>query len=126
MKARLIVSLATSDIASSLTDQPCTRCGGVEQRILRSKDDLDSKSSDSTSGKLCVGMGRGSLRSDNLKLDYQSCTRAKRGGLTIMKTKRYQFLLFNRKASRQQTSPRIKEIWTDLGMRRRSGRQIRP
>jgi hypothetical protein len=60
-------------------------------------------------------MGRGSLRSDNLKLGYQSCTGLKRGGLTMMKTKRYQFLLFNRKASRQQTFPRKEEARANLG-----------
>jgi len=36
------------------------------------KDDLDSNTADSTSGKLDPGNGPASLRSDNLKLDHQA------------------------------------------------------
>ena len=103
MIARLIISLATCKGTRQLTDQPSTRRRGIEQRILRSKDDFDSDASDSTSGKLDIGTSRGSLRSHNLKLVSSAMYYKKMRGLTMMMTKRYQFLLFNRKARIQST-----------------------
>jgi hypothetical protein len=71
MITRLLVSSRSSTRAELLADQPSTRSRGIEQRILRSKDDFDSDTSNSTSGKLDIGKGVGSLRSDDLELDHQ-------------------------------------------------------
>jgi hypothetical protein len=74
MIARLLVSSRSSKRVGQLTNQPSTRSRGIEQRILRPKDDFDSDTSNSTSCKLVIGQGRRSLRSDDLKLGHQPCT----------------------------------------------------
>jgi hypothetical protein len=51
MKARLVVSSWLIRSARGLTDQPSTRSGSIEQRVLSSEDDLDSDTSDSTAGQ---------------------------------------------------------------------------
>jgi hypothetical protein len=71
MITRLLVSSRTGKQVGQLTDQPSTRSRGIEQRILRPKDNLDSDTSDSTSCKLEIEKGVGSLRSDDLELDHQ-------------------------------------------------------
>jgi hypothetical protein len=71
MITRLLVSSRTGKQAGQLTDQPSTRSRGIEQRILRPKDDFDSDTSNSTSCKLDIWKIRRSLRSDDLELDHQ-------------------------------------------------------